>query len=95
MSRRRRWIGLSWLLLGGLWMASGCATVQQTEACKAYVSCLEARDTQMGIKTDVLRFQPQGGCWGSPEGSEFCTRACENGLRWMQQSYKDLPQACR
>lgn len=77
-----------------LLLLSGCGPVVQTEACAAYVECLDARDAALGAETDALRFEPTGACWGSAEGATLCTNACERGLTWLRDSYDDLPAEC-
>jgi hypothetical protein len=72
----------------------GCAEVSQTPTCEEYVACLGARDEARGTTTDMLRFEAQGDCWGSPAGADLCDRACTNGLAWLQESETDLPEAC-
>lgn len=71
-----------------------CADVSQSPACATYVSCVEARDAARGSSTDLLRFQPDGECWGTPAGADLCDRACTNGLAWLQESETDLPEVC-
>lgn len=76
-------------------LLSGCAgEVTQTEACARWVSCIDARDEQLGIETDNLRFEASGSCWSGAEGAALCDAACEDGLVWMQEAYADLPEAC-
>lgn len=74
----------------------GCAQPPtQTTTCAAYVACVQARDQVLGIETDLLRFEPQGDCWGgSEDGAALCDRACSGGLEWLRESYEDLPEAC-
>ncbi|MCB9742078.1 MAG: hypothetical protein H6741_09235 [Alphaproteobacteria bacterium] len=79
----------------GLAALTACGgEVPQTEACAAYVACVEARDLELGIRTNLDRFEPGGACWGSAEGGALCDRGCSSGLAWMQDAYADLPEAC-
>lgn len=72
-----------------------CATeVTQTAACAAFVSCAQARDAQLGLETDVARFDAAGDCWGSPAGQDLCNEACENGLAFLNERYAGLPTEC-
>lgn len=88
------WFGfLLFACVGFTWF--GCATVTQSEECKAYVDCLAARDGQLKIQTDTLRFKPEGACWGGPEGADLCNRACKNGMVWLKSAYQNLPAACQ
>ena len=73
---------------------SGCAEVQQTDSCAAYVECIQAVDAQSDSTTDLDRFEVGGVCWGNPEGAALCDRACSNGLEWMRDAYSDLPEEC-
>ncbi len=73
---------------------AACGPVDPSPECVAWSSCIAARDSQLGVETDNVRFEPGGGCWGSAEGAELCTNACESGLDWMRQAYDDLPDAC-
>lgn len=78
-----------------LMLLLGCAEeVTQTPACERYVACLDARDEQRGTTTDMLRFEAEGDCWGSPAGADLCDRACSNGLSWLLESETDLPEVC-
>lgn len=73
----------------------GCAeVVEQSAACEQYVSCLDARDAELGLQTNTLRFEPNGACWGGAEGAALCDRACDNGLQWLQEADPDLPELC-
>ena len=76
-----------------LWTV-GCAEVEQSSSCATYVACIQAKDDVDGVETDLDRFEPDGACWGSPEGASLCDRACVNGLDWMQGAYADLPEEC-
>jgi len=48
----------------------------------------------LGIATNVDRFAADGACWGSHEGAELCTTACERGLTFLAESEPDAPEAC-
>lgn len=73
----------------------GCdTTVEQTDSCAQWVSCIDARDTQLDIVTNNDRFLDGGPCWDNPEIGELCDLACINGLEDMQEMYSDLPQEC-
>lgn len=72
----------------------GCAEVVQTPACADYLVCLSARDAELGITTDVARFEVDGGCWGSEDGAALCDRACSSGLTWLRDNEANLPEAC-
>ena len=72
----------------------GCAQVEQSASCAAYVSCVRAQDAAKGIETDLVRFEPGGDCWGNPDGAGLCDRACTNGMLWLQETFSDLPQEC-
>ncbi|MBX2802615.1 MAG: hypothetical protein KTR31_33355 [Myxococcales bacterium] len=69
-------------------------SVDQSQACAEWVSCIDARDAQLGITTDNDRFQLGGDCWGNPEIGELCDKACIAGLDQMRTAYDDLPEAC-
>lgn len=76
-------------------LALACAPeVTQTSACAALVTCTQARDIQLGLETDVARFDAAGDCWGSPAGQELCNMACENGLTFLRERYTGLPAEC-
>ena len=75
-------------------LASCGGEVEQSAACAAWVRCIDARDAQLGVSTDNLRFEVGGTCWTSAEQGEHCTPACERGLAWMRQAYADLPEEC-
>lgn len=72
----------------------GCAEVTQTPACSSFVACVGARDEASGATTDVVRFEPNGDCWGTPAGADLCDRACENGLAWLRETEPNLPAEC-
>lgn len=76
-------------------LLAGCSQRQpQSEACAAYVSCVAAIDAARGTETDVVRYTPDGDCWGSPPGAELCDESCTRGLDWMAERWDDLPEAC-
>lgn len=76
-------------------LLAGCAgEVVQTASCAQWVACIDARDDQLGITTDNVRFEAGGGCWSGAEGAALCDSACESGLEWMQEAYADLPEEC-
>lgn len=77
-----------------LLLTLACAEVTQTPACAQYVACVEAKDAAAGTTTDLVRFQPQGECWGSPAGADLCDRACVNGLEFERSRTTDAPDAC-
>lgn len=70
------------------------ADVSQTPACASFVACSTARDAQLGLETDVARFDAAGDCWGSAAGQKLCDEACDNGLAFLRERYPDLPDAC-
>lgn len=78
--------GLQGLLLACL----ACTAVacndapEQSDACGAYISCLQARDARLGITTNADRFEASGACWGgSEEGAHLCDTACSRGLDFL------------
>lgn len=69
--------------------------LSQTPACATFVACSLARDAQLGLETDVARFDAAGACWGgSAAGQQLCDEACDNGLVFLRERYADLPAAC-
>lgn len=68
--------------------------LEPTPACVSYVACQQARDAQLGITTDMVRFQPGGACWDNPEISELCDRGCGSGITWLRAAEPSLPAAC-
>ncbi len=52
-------------------------------------------DESEGVTTNAARFEPEGACWGGPEGAALCTRACSGGLDYIKAAYADLPEACQ
>ena len=73
----------------------GCADPKQSSECAQYVSCVRAMDESEGVTTNAARFEPEGACWGGPEGAALCTRACSGGLDYIKAAYADLPEACQ
>lgn len=84
----------------------GCDTsVEQSAACEQWVSCIDARDQQLGVATNMNRFLPiktdaegeviEGQCWGNPEISDLCDKGCVAGLEKMTELYSDLPGECQ
>lgn len=74
---------------------AACNTaVDQTPACASWVSCIDARDAELGTVTDNDRFVAGGPCWNNPEIGDLCDKACIAGLDQMQEIYADLPQEC-
>lgn len=70
-------------------------SVEQTATCSQWVSCIDARDAELGVTTDNDRFLAGGPCWGNPEIGDLCDKACIAGLDQMQATYTDLPQECQ
>lgn len=70
------------------------APIEPTPDCDAFVACTTARDVQLGITTDVVRFQPGGACWGNPEIADLCDRGCRSGMAWLRDAGTDLPSEC-
>lgn len=68
--------------------------VTQTPACASFVACAIARDAELGLETDVARFDAAGDCWGSPAGQQLCDEACDNGLTFLRERYSALPPEC-
>lgn len=77
-----------------LLLVLACAEVSQTDACARYVACIQAKDTDAGTTTDVVRFQPEGECWGTPAGADLCDRSCVNGLAFERTRAADAPAEC-
>ena len=69
-------------------------TVVQTESCAQWVSCIDARDVELGIETNNDRFLTTGNCWNNPDIGALCDKACTSGLVYMQENYGDLPTEC-
>ena len=83
----------------------GCDTrVDQSASCQQWVSCIEARDQQLGVTTNMVRFLPlttdaddtvvNGKCWDNHELYDLCDKACVAGLAKMPELYDDLPEEC-
>ncbi len=80
-------------------------SMEQSEACEQWVSCIDARDQQLGVSTNMKRFLPiktdaegeviEGQCWGNPEIYDLCDKGCEAGLVKIAELYEDLPQECQ
>lgn len=79
------------LLLCGLLPA--CGREPQSAACAQFVDCVRALDTQDGRRTNTLRFEPNGGCWGGAAGARLCTDACVRGLEVARRA-ATVPTAC-
>lgn len=69
--------------------------VDQRAACAEYVTCIQARDALVGADTDLVRFQPDGECWDGALAADLCERACENGLTWLRERARSLPEECQ
>jgi hypothetical protein len=69
--------------------------VEQAPACERYTACIRALDDAAGRETDLDRFDPGGGCWGSDVGGTLCERACERGLAFESRRNPVLPMECR
>ena len=83
---------LNQLLLAAATFA--CAQpLEPTPACVSYVACQQARDSLLGINTDMVRFQTGGACWGNPEISDLCDRGCASGIAWLRTAEPSLPAA--
>ena len=76
------------------WFCTGCGSVEQSGACATYVQCLSERDQALGVSTNALRFEAGGACWGSHEGAELCTTACERGLEFIAAAEASAPEVC-
>lgn len=72
----------------------GCQEAEQTVACQQYVSCVRAMDQAESRVSNLERFEPNGACWGGPEGATLCDRSCERGLEWIAERYDNAPAAC-
>lgn len=70
------------------------APIEPTPDCAQFVACTTARDAQLGITTDLVRFQPGGACWGNPEIAALCDRGCTSGMAWLRDAIADLPTEC-
>lgn len=76
-------------------LATGCIPQDQTPACAAYVTCIQARDVRDGTATDLARFLPEGDCWAIDAGAELCDRACDEGLVFLRTHESNLPTECQ
>lgn len=79
------------LLCCGLFTA--CGREPQSAACAQFVGCVRALDAQDGRRTNTLRFEENGGCWGGPAGAKLCTDACVRGLEVARRE-ATAPAAC-
>ena len=76
----------------------GCGedNLEQSASCAQYVACVAAMDATSGTETNLLRFEPEGSCWGfSQAGFDLCDRACTDGLAFVQERYTAPPEECR
>lgn len=90
----RWWMATS----AALGLLGGCEPekLEQSAACAQYVACVAALDTSSGTETNLLRFEPEGACWGfSQAGFDLCDRACTDGLAFVQERYTAPPEECR
>lgn len=71
-----------------------CGTVPQSDACADFVGCQRDRDVELGITTNMVRYELDGACWENKEIGALCTRSCTAGLAWMRRAYADLPASC-
>lgn len=93
----RRWMAMTAALsLLGLLGGCGEEKLEQSASCAQYVACVGAMDATSGTETDLLRFEPEGSCWGFSEaGFDLCDRACTKGLAFVQERYNTPPEECR
>jgi hypothetical protein len=80
-----------------LGLLGGCSgeDLEQSASCAQYVACIAAMDATRGTETDLLRFAPEGSCWGFSEaGFDLCDRACTDGLAFVQERYTAPPEEC-
>jgi len=84
------------LVVSLLLAAPGCAdgAVDQSTACRQYVACVEALDVRRGVTTNVERYAPGGGCWGSEVGAALCNTSCERGLTFVAERFASAPSEC-
>ena len=68
--------------------------VEQSSSCAQWVTCIDARDAELGITTNIDRFIPDGTCWSNPEQADLCDKACSAGLVQLAEVYTDLPGEC-
>ena len=86
----RRWAGVGLMAMS----LAGCGGRQpQAAACQHFVACVKELDAQRSMSTNVVRFEASGGCWGSPEGAELCTKACTRGLEVIRRA-APVPAGC-
>jgi hypothetical protein len=78
------------LALTGFLALAGCTSPEQSPSCKAFVACVRALDTQAGTLTDTARFEPDGDCWGNPDGAALCTTACARGTTKLKEQHPAL-----
>lgn len=77
-------------------MLAGCrAEVEQAPACARYTACIRALDDAANRETDLDRFDPGGGCWGSEVGATACEHACTRGLDWEARRNPAPPAECQ
>jgi hypothetical protein len=88
----RRW-GLAAMCGLGLW-GCGREPLPQAESCRRFVECVRAQDAQRGMSTNLVRFEPGGGCWGGPEGAHLCEQSCTRGLEVLRRHNPALPATC-
>lgn len=69
------------------WLAGCGGRVPQAPVCERFVQCIGKLDAQRGTSTNVVRYQPEGGCWGSALSAELCTPSCERGLEVLERAY--------
>jgi len=83
------------MLLVAILGMPGCRSpVDQSAACADYVACIQARDAEQGVSTNLDRYLAGGDCWGNAEIGDLCDRSCENGLDWLRSAEATLPEAC-
>lgn len=79
-----------WLLL-----AACGGEVEPSASCVSYVACVRAHDADLGITTDLARFEPGGACWDGASIATLCDQSCTNGLDWLKTAWEPAPEACR
>lgn len=70
-----------------------CGGETQSAECRQFVACVRALDAQEGRRTNALRFEPGGGCWGGAAGAKLCTDSCVRGLAYLRRA-ATAPMAC-
>jgi beta-carotene 3-hydroxylase len=76
------------VVLAALPLMLGCGgRVPQAAACERFVQCIGKLDAQRGTATNVVRYQPEGGCWNSALAAELCTPSCERGIEVLESAY--------